>query len=188
MDNNRWQKLLRENTAEYGPISSGTIEECPHKKITFDFFKSLGIDKKGKVLLDVGSGFADLSKNVESLCVPTDIITSQIGKVLLADAHELPFADDSFDIIYCNHVLEHTLSPLICLIEMKRVCKPDGHIVIGVPVHPGFYSDCHNYVLTEQGWALLISRVGLNIMQESKIQSDCKCYYCYSDNKKKVPK
>jgi len=178
MNSDRWHKLLKENTAEFGGISSGTIEDCPHKKITFDFFKSLKIDGKDKVLLDIGSGFADLGKNVKSICVATDLVTSQTGHVLLADAHELPFSDEQFDIIYCNHVLEHTLSPLICLLEMKRVCKKNGFIIIGVPIHPGFYSDCHNYILTEQGWELLISRVGLKIKDKTKPELDCKCYCC----------
>ena len=38
-----------------------------------------------------------------------------------------------FDAVICNHVLEHILDPLTFLIEIRRIMKPDGVLVIGVP-------------------------------------------------------
>ena len=45
----------------------------------------------------------------------------------------LPFRDESFDAIFCSHVLEHVYSPYYLLKEFNRVLKEDGIIVIVVP-------------------------------------------------------
>ncbi|KAJ8127519.1 hypothetical protein O1611_g6116 [Lasiodiplodia mahajangana] len=43
-----------------------------------------------------------------------------------ADVHELPFADDTFDITHCHQVLTHVRNPADALREMLRVTKPHG--------------------------------------------------------------
>ncbi len=46
------------------------------------------------------------------------------GKPLVvADIHRLPFADRSFDFVYCSHVLEHVESPRDACAEIMRVGK-----------------------------------------------------------------
>ena len=50
-----------------------------------------------------------------------------------ADICRLPFADASFDIILCNHVLEHIPDHRKALAELYRVLKPGGWGVFQVP-------------------------------------------------------
>lgn len=51
-----------------------------------------------------------------------------------ANANDLRlFADESFDTVLCNAVLEHDPFFWRSLAEMRRVAKPGGLIVIGVP-------------------------------------------------------
>ncbi|BGP46340.1 hypothetical protein JCM10450v2_002182 [Rhodotorula kratochvilovae] len=40
-----------------------------------------------------------------------------------ADAAALPFADNSFDVVYCNQVLQHVPAPVAVLREMRRVAR-----------------------------------------------------------------
>lgn len=54
-----------------------------------------------------------------------DVVT---GK--LVDAN---YPDKSFDIVVMNHVLEHIPDPIEILLEVKRILKDDGLLVIGVP-------------------------------------------------------
>ncbi|KAJ1017731.1 hypothetical protein NDA16_005050 [Ustilago loliicola] len=44
----------------------------------------------------------------------------------LASVFELPYSDDSFDVIYCHQMLLHLPNPTNALKEMRRVCKPGG--------------------------------------------------------------
>ena len=47
-----------------------------------------------------------------------------------ADAERLPFAEDSFDIVYSNGVLHHTPDTGAAVAEVRRVLKPGGRAVI----------------------------------------------------------
>ena len=49
---------------------------------------------------------------------------------IIADAHELPFPEDSFDLIVLPHALEFTDDPHLMLREAWRVIRPEGQIVI----------------------------------------------------------
>ncbi len=43
-----------------------------------------------------------------------------------ADAQQLPYADNSFDIVMAGHFLEHLPDPVTALLEMVRVVRPGG--------------------------------------------------------------
>jgi ubiquinone/menaquinone biosynthesis C-methylase UbiE len=48
-------------------------------------------------------------------------------------AERLPFADDSFDVVICTEVLEHTLDPEKVVRELMRVGKPAARVVVSIP-------------------------------------------------------
>jgi len=73
----------------------------------------------------------------------TDIIKTE-GIDLVCDACELPFADESFDMVVCREVIEHVLDEARMLSEIRRVLVPNGWLFITTPnmlnVWPdGFY-------------------------------------------------
>ncbi len=45
----------------------------------------------------------------------------------------LPFADASFDCVFCLELLEHLTTPVTLLAEIRRVLTPDGRAVVSVP-------------------------------------------------------
>ncbi len=51
-------------------------------------------------------------------------------QAMQGDAENLPFADNSFDIVYSNGVLHHTRDTERAIDEVYRVVKPGGHAVI----------------------------------------------------------
>lgn len=51
-----------------------------------------------------------------------------------ADIQNLPFENDSFDVIFCNHVLEHVEDDKKALHELYRVMKPGGWGILQVPI------------------------------------------------------
>ena len=48
----------------------------------------------------------------------------------------MPFADESFDFLLANHVLEHVDSPDKALTEIHRVLKRGGHAILQTPYSP----------------------------------------------------
>lgn len=70
--------------------------------------------------------------------VNMDIVPNH-GVDIVADLEEkLPFADDRFDEIYADNVLEHVKNLDGLLGELHRVCHKDGKIIIIVP-HFSFF-------------------------------------------------
>ena len=51
----------------------------------------------------------------------------------VADVRRLPFVDDSFDAIYSMGTIEHFAESEAAVVEMVRVLRPGGRLVLGVP-------------------------------------------------------
>jgi SAM-dependent methyltransferase len=49
------------------------------------------------------------------------------------DLHSIPLEDNRFDVVFCNHVLEHVDDALQCMKELHRVMKPGGWGIMQVP-------------------------------------------------------
>jgi ubiquinone/menaquinone biosynthesis C-methylase UbiE len=54
----------------------------------------------------------------------------------LADADHLPFPDASFDLVSCQHAFHHITKLEPVLLEMIRVTKPEGRLLIVDPLAP----------------------------------------------------
>jgi SAM-dependent methyltransferase len=52
------------------------------------------------------------------------------------DVEALHFDDEYFDLIICNHVLEHVDFPARALAEFSRCLKPGGHLIAQTPYSP----------------------------------------------------
>lgn len=49
------------------------------------------------------------------------------------DLHSIPLEDNRFDVVFCNHVLEHVDDALQCMRELHRVMKQGGWGIMQVP-------------------------------------------------------
>lgn len=49
------------------------------------------------------------------------------------DLHDIPLEDARFDVVFCNHVMEHVKDPMRCMQELYRVMKPGGWAIMQVP-------------------------------------------------------
>ena len=48
-------------------------------------------------------------------------------------AEQLPFVDNSFDVVLCTEVLEHTVAPDVVIRELMRVARPGARVVVSIP-------------------------------------------------------
>jgi len=88
------------------------------------------------------------------------------GEVVVGQVEALPWEDDTFDLITCLDVIEHTADDALALTELRRVCKPGGWLLVTVPAYQALWSSHdeanHHYrrysrrslraAATEAGW------------------------------------
>jgi len=71
-------------------------------------------------------------RKLENLEYTTTDLISPLAYVK-ADICDLPFPNDSYDVILCNHVLEHIPNDTKAMKELYRVLKPGGWGVFQIP-------------------------------------------------------
>jgi len=134
-------------------------------------------------LLDVGCGngeylfFAQscgwFVKGVEPDSDAVEAMRAAGLDVACSTAEHLPFPAEKFDVVRSWHSLEHTYSPLSALSEIKRVLKPNGHLLISVPNYGCYQSrnlgkywpplevPRHLHHFTDQSLNTALEKVGL---------------------------
>ncbi len=99
----------------------------------------------GKRVLDMGCGTGIFTQRLAAR--GARVVTADIGPKLVALSRQrtptalpaaaslesLAFAADTFDVIVCTEVIEHTPSPQRSVAELMRVLKPGGVLVLTVP-------------------------------------------------------
>lgn len=90
----------------------------------------------------LGAGMDALAGDPRLEIVDTDVYLGE--RVAVAcDAHQLPFADGSFDGVVVQAVLEHVLSPATVVAEIHRVLRAGGIVYAETPfmqaVHEGAF-------------------------------------------------
>ncbi|MEN8815999.1 MAG: methyltransferase domain-containing protein [Nonlabens sp.] len=72
-------------------------------------------------------------RNSETIQYTTTDLNSPLADVL-ADICDLPFSDNEFDFILCNHVLEHIPDDFKAMQEIFRILKPGGNAILQIPL------------------------------------------------------
>ena len=62
------------------------------------------------------------------------------GDVRVARVEEIPYPDDSFDLVTCLDVIEHTPDDAVSLRELRRVTRPGGWLLVTVPAYQLLWS------------------------------------------------
>ena len=92
-------------------------------------------------------------------------IASQDPEVVVGPLEAMPFADETFDSVLCNAVLEHVADAEESMHELARVVRAGGHVVVAVPFLQPFHAcptDFRRY--TADGLCDLGRRAGLEVV------------------------
>ena len=76
--------------------------------------------------------FLDIFRKQQNLNYITSDLESPIADVK-ADICDLPFKENEFDVVFCNHVLEHISNDTKAMQELYRVLKPGGFGIFQIP-------------------------------------------------------
>jgi len=152
-----------------------------HKQVTEDVVKKfvdpleLPLDA---YILDLGCGPGFFLNEMK-----TRGYTNSLGVTLSPDDYDLCIAnghqarksdinfleelDESVDLIFCRHAIEHSPFPYITLLEYNRVLKPHGKMYIEVPVPDSerIHENNKNHysILGDAMWSSLLVRSGFDV-------------------------
>lgn len=85
---------------------------------------------------------------------------------VVADAHELPYADNSVSAVHSEAVFEHLANPEKAAAEVARVLKPGGRAFICTPFLQPYHGYPHHYQgFTITGHRALFERAGLAVLE-----------------------
>lgn len=76
--------------------------------------------------------FLDKFKGMKNLDYTTADLESPLADVKM-DVHDIPFEENTFDVVFCNHVMEHVDDDIKSMSEIHRVMKPGGWAIIQSP-------------------------------------------------------
>ena len=121
----------------------------------------------GRDVLDAGCGAgygtgilaAAGARSVTGVDVSPEAVVAARGRAgegprfFTGDLQELPFEDDSFDLVTCFEAIEHVPDPERVIDELRRVLRPDGLLAISTPNRgvylPGNPWHVHEYTAGE---------------------------------------
>ena len=80
-------------------------------------------------------------KKMKNLDYQTADLVSPIADMHF-DVMDIPLEDNQYDVIFCNHVLEHVEDDRMAMKELFRILKPGGWAILQVPIN---YSNAETY-------------------------------------------
>ncbi|HEX4308049.1 MAG TPA: methyltransferase domain-containing protein [Solirubrobacterales bacterium] len=147
-----------ENPERFDPSGAGgTLIDSEHRA-RYHFGSQV---VAGKEVLDascgIGYGLEILSRarasavtgvdvSAEAIAAATERFGEYAAALVEADLRELPFEDDSFDVVVSFETIEHVEEPEKALAELCRVLRPDGVLVISSPNPDAYVGDNEHHV------------------------------------------
>ncbi len=148
----------------------------------YRFIKQIAPKLHGSIL-DVGCG----SKPYKTLFDFTEYVGLEIDTPenrrrnsadVFYDGHTIPFNNDYFDSVVCSQVLEHVFNPDEFIIEIHRIIKPNGLLLLCVPFvwdeheHPFDYARYSSF-----GLKSLLKKNGFEVIEQYKTLADIRIVF-----------
>lgn len=134
---------------QWGKFRTTQLDRAPEDESAVTFREKTGIDLsdlQGKRVLDVGCGmgrFAEVCARSGAQVIAVDLSSAVEPaaenlrefpncRVVQADIFDLPFREESFDVIYSIGVLHHTPDTKEAFLRLPRLLAPGGQLAIWV--------------------------------------------------------
>ena len=97
---------------------------------------------KNSVILDVGAGAGiveamNFKGQVKRICGvdldPRIVKNEKLDEGVIANADNIPYEDNTFDVVFADNVMEHLFDPEPVFLEIQRVLKPEGLLLFKTP-------------------------------------------------------
>lgn len=163
-----------------------------HTVESMGFIKGLIPPERYPAMLDIGCGEGLEAEVLRQLGYDvTAIIWGEINekyarenypgvKFVNCDMHDLPFASDSFNVVFMNQVFEHLYAPFVFLLELWCIMKIGGKVFIDVPqfkeigdptAHPdiNLINHHHPFILCPNLYKQYMTKTGFKVYQHEDI-------------------
>ncbi len=122
---------------------------------------------RGRVLV-VGAGDSPFRKHILRLAQHYDTLDREVRgqpPTYLADAQDMNIIPrNTYDTVVCLQVLEHLSDLQKALLEMARVMKPSGHLILSAPHLSRLHEEPLDFFrFTEYGLRTLLEKAGLHV-------------------------
>ena len=120
--------------------------------------------KKGGTCLDHCCGETPIKKAVEFLGYEW-VGFDHAGEIatVKGDAHDLPFDENTFDVVYSEQALEHLFNPLKAIEEINRVLKAGGFFVGSLAFLEPYRGHSYFHV-THRGLKFMLQKSGFEVV------------------------
>ena len=119
---NRSGKVPYKNTGEWVADQYHNETENSVSRRGKHFFEKY---LKGKRVIDIGSGYDTITTNSYQY--------DRVHNENFDATFVKEIADESFDVVYASHVLEHLTVPYLAIRNWWRILKDNGYLIIAVP-------------------------------------------------------
>lgn len=141
IDGRRYKKLLPygyEGRQRENALAPASLSLERHRLLWLYLKRETDFFNKQQKMLHVAPEqcFYGRFRKLENLDYLTADLDSPIADVKM-DIHDIQYPENTFDVIFCNHVLEHVQDDKQCMRELCRVLKPGGLAIMQVPFERG---------------------------------------------------
>ena len=174
-DKFNFYKQLALNTV-YSEPEEGNFHSQLIPQMVNHYVPLMNLDKNARIL-DIGCGQGLFMQEMEKLgyddCTGITLSKDDADacRQKMFDVHQCDFSDlgfmsnDTVDMIWCRHALEHSPYPLFTLYEFNRVLKKGGKVYVEVPApdcqRGHEFNDNHYSVMGLNMWVALFNRTWL---------------------------
>lgn len=144
----------------YGYVNSRLNALCPHclalerhRLLWLYLTRETNLTERHPRLLHIAPEVCIMRrlKEIYKAC-PQEYATADLESPL-ADLHfdiqQIPLADDSFDVVFCNHILEHVADDRKALRELHRILRPGGWGIVLSPVELDYETTYEDDTITD---------------------------------------
>jgi len=132
-------------------LSPGTLSLERHRLLWLYLRNETSFFKKKLKVLHIAPEqcFYNIFKNLDNINYTTYDLNSPLAKIK-GDIKKMPFKENSFDFILCNHVLEHIDNDKKAMIEIFRVLNFNGTAILQVPLNQNLEKTYEDDSITEK--------------------------------------
>ncbi len=132
-------------------LSPGTLSLERHRLLWLYLKNETDFFTASKKVLHIAPEqcFLDIFKKQQNLTYTTADLFSPLADVK-ADVCDLPFEDTTFDVVFCNHVLEHIVDDHKAMSELYRVLKPGGMGIFQIPQDLSLETTYEDFSITSE--------------------------------------